>query len=185
MATRYLEGEGIFLSPIEETDVSVLQEMQNEKFIRDMMSSCLPKTFEDIQADIVNTKKSGSPYFLIFKESEKPGEEGTAIGYVKLEIVSNIIRASELHIAITEAYTKRGYGKQVIRLVTDYAFDCLNLHSVRALIREKNYASQKAFESQGYRRVGVLPEWSFYDGDYHDCYIYDCIPRFRKSKNEQ
>ena len=93
MATRYLEGEGIFLSPIEETDVSVLQEMQNEKFIRDMMSSCLPKTFEDIQADIVNTKKSGSPYFLIFKESEKPEEKGTAIGYVKLEIVSSIIRA--------------------------------------------------------------------------------------------
>ena len=30
MATRYLEGEGIFLSPIEETDVSVLLKMQNE-----------------------------------------------------------------------------------------------------------------------------------------------------------
>lgn len=185
MATRYLEGEGIFLSPIEETDVSVLQEMQNEKFIRDMMSSCLPKTFEDIQADIVNTKKSGSPYFLIFKESEKPGEEGTAIGYVKLEIVSSIIRASELHIAITKKYTGNGYGKQVIRLLTDYAFDCLNLHSIRALIRAKNYASQKVFESQGYRHVGTLPEWSFYDGSYHDCYIYDCIPSFRKSTNEQ
>ena len=49
MATRYLEGDGIFLSPVEETDVSVLLEMQNEKFIRDMMSSCLPRTFEDIQ----------------------------------------------------------------------------------------------------------------------------------------
>ena len=33
MATRYLEGDGIFLSPVEETDVSVLLEMQNEKFI--------------------------------------------------------------------------------------------------------------------------------------------------------
>ena len=184
MAIRYLEGEGIFLSPIEETDVSVLQKMQNEKFIRDMMSSCLPKTFEDIQADIVNTKKSGSPYFLIFKESEKP-EEGIAIGYAKLEIVSSIIRASELHIAITKKYTGNGYGKQVISLLTDYAFDCLNLHSIRALIRAKNYASQKAFESQGYRHVGTLPEWSFYDGGYHDCYIYACIPSFRKSTNEQ
>ena len=45
MAIRYLEGDGIFLSPIEEADVSVLLEMQNEKFIRDMMSSCLPRTF--------------------------------------------------------------------------------------------------------------------------------------------
>lgn len=184
MATRYLEGEGIFLSPIEETDVSVLLKMQNEKFIRDMMSSCLPRTFEDIKADIVNTKKSGSPYFLIFKKSEKPEKEEVAIGYVKLEILSSIIRASEIHIAITEKYTGKGYGKQVIRLLTDYAFDCLNLHSVRALIREKNYASQKAFESQGYRHVGTLPEWSFYDGGYHDCYIYDCIPSFRKFTNE-
>lgn len=66
----------------------------------------------------------------------------------------------------------------MIWLITSYAFNELNIHSVQALIREKNVASMKVFESVGYRKGGTLPEWSFYEGAYHDCHIYDCIPRF-------
>lgn len=180
MRERYLESEKVFLSPIEETDVSVLREIKNQEFVRNFMSSCLPQTDDDVLSDIKATKASGSPYFLIFKSDWRLLEKEDVIGYVKLEILSSIIRASEIHIAIMEQHTRHGYGKEVINLITDYAFKDLNLHSVRALIREKNYASQKAFESQGYQRVGTLPEWSYYDGGFHDCYIYDCIPRFRK-----
>ena len=180
MRERYLEGEKVFLSPVEETDVSVLRKIKNQEFVRKFMSSCLPQLDTDVLADIKATKASGSPYFLIFLSWTPVEEPGEAIGYVKLEILSGIIRAAEIHIAIAEEDVGRGYGKEVIDLMTDYAFNDLNLHSVRALIREKNYASQKAFESQGYQRVGTLPEWSYYDGGYHDCYIYDCIPRFRK-----
>ena len=97
-----------------------------------------------------------------------------------MEILSNIIRAAEIHIAIGKDFTQNGYGSEVIKLITNYAFQDLNIHSVRALIREKNEASMKAFEKQGYKKVGTLPEWSFYDGGYHDCHIYDCIPRFLK-----
>ncbi len=181
MSNKYLKGNGIYLIPIEEEDASTLKEMKNDEFIREMMSSTLPVTLEDVQADINNTKKSASPYFLICKEIEENENKDIAIGFVKLEIISSIIRASEIHIGIMKEYTGNGFGKQVINLITEYAFNNLNIHSIRALIREKNYASQKAFEKQGYKKVGVLPEWSFYGGEYHDCYIYVCIPRFREN----
>ncbi len=67
MRERYLEGEKVFLSPVEENDVSVLQEIQNQKFVREFMSSCLPKSLENVKNDVQATKNSGSPYFLIFK----------------------------------------------------------------------------------------------------------------------
>lgn len=180
MRERYLEGEKVFLSPVEETDVSVLREIKNQGFVRAFMSSCLPQTDADVLADIKTTKASGSPYFLIFKKTVPPTEKEVTVGYVKLEILSNIIRAAEIHIAISQDFTKYGYGKEVIKLITDYAFQDLNIHSIRALIRAKNEASMKVFESQGYQKVGTLPEWSFYDGNYQDCHIYDIIPRFLK-----
>lgn len=180
MRERYLEGADVFLSPVEETDVSVLREIKNQGFVRAFMSSCLPQTDADVLADIKSTKASGSPYFLILRKSLLPSDEEVVMGYVKLEILSNIIRAAEIHIAISQEYTGEGYGREVIKMITSYAFEDLNIHSVRALIRAKNQASMKAFESQGYQKVGTLPEWSFYDGNYQDCHIYDIIPRFLK-----
>ena len=176
MREMYLKEDGVFLSLVEETDVSVLREIQNSEFVRGFMSSSLPKTDEDVLNDIRSTKKSGSPYFLI-QIFEKADYQ--IIGFVKLEIISSVIRAAEIHIGILEEYTGKGIRRKVIDMITKYAFNDLNIHSIRALIREKNIASMRAFESQGYQKVGTLPEWSYYDGDYHDCYIYDCIPKFR------
>lgn len=180
MGKGYLEGEKTFLTPAEDDDVLVIQSIQNERFVRKFMSSCVPKTITDVQDDLKNAKKSGSPYFIIFQKATSKSDDDVAIGYIKLEIVSSLIRASEVHIGIMEEYTGKGYGKEVIRMITEYAFNELNIHSIRALIRESNTASMKTFESIGYKRVGTLPEWSFYDGGYHDCHIYDCIPRFIK-----
>lgn len=176
MRTRYLQGEKIFLSPAMEDDAAVITEIKNDPFIRPFMSACLPKTEEETLDQIKRMRKDGSPYFMILdKETEE------VMGYVILENLSSVIRASEMHIAIKEEYTSKGIGKEVIKLVTMYAFNELNFHSVRALIRVNNPRSLNCFLSQGYQKVGCLPEWSFYDGKYNDCYIVDCIPRFLKS----
>ena len=57
MREMYLKEDGVFLSLVEETDVSVLREIQNSEFVRGFMSSSLPKTDEDILKDIRFTKK--------------------------------------------------------------------------------------------------------------------------------
>ena len=176
MKKRYLQGEKIFLSPATEDDVTIITEIKNDPFIRPFMSAGLPKTEEDTLEQIKKMRKDGSPYFMIL---DNVTEE--ILGYVILENLSSVIRASEMHIAIKEKYTSKGIGKEVIKIVTEYAFNELNFHSVRALIRANNPRSLKCFLSQGYQKVGCLPEWSFYDGQYNDCYIVDCIPRFLKS----
>ena len=178
MREKYLEGEKIFLCPVEESDASVLQKIQNDEIARKFMSPCLPKTIEDVQKDIRSTKKNGFPYFLILKNTQKEKEDNEIIGYVKLEILSNFIRAAEIHIAISHEFTKCGYGTETINLITNYAFDELNIHSVRAFIKAKNISSIKAFEKQNYRKAGTLIEGAFYEGKYCDCYIYECIQKY-------
>ena len=179
MRERYLEGEKVFLSPVEETDVSALRKIKNQKCIRLSMSPCIPQTDADVLADINIAKSSGSPYFLIFKKSVLP-KKRRPIGFVKLEILSSIFRGAEIHIGILKKYTRKGYGSEVINMITDYAFNELNMHSLRAFIKGKNYASQKAFENQNYQRAGTLQEGAYYDGGYNDCVLYHCIPCFRK-----
>lgn len=176
MKKRYLQGEKIFLSPATEDDVTIITEIKNDPFIRPFMSACLPKTEEETLEQIKKMRKDGSPYFMILDNATEK-----ILGYVILENLSSVIRASEMHIALKGEYTSKGIGKEVIKIVTDYAFNELNFHSVRALIRANNPRFLKCFLSQGYQKVGCLPEWSFYDGQYNDCYIVDCIPRFLKS----
>ena len=173
MREKYLKGDKIFLSPATVNDVKIITRIKNDPFIRPFMSAGLPQTEEQTEKQIEDMRKSGSPYFMILDN-----ETEEILGYVILENLSSVIRASELHLAIKEEFTSKGIGKEVIKLITHYAFDELNIHSVRALIRANNPRSLKCFLSQGYYQVGCLPEWSFYDGQYNDCYIVDCIPRF-------
>ena len=175
MRQQYLIGKRIFLSPVEDADSHAICIIKSSGCSRRFMSSTLPKTDEDVLDEIKRLRASGSAYFVI---CEKDDEEQKVIGFVILEMLSNIIRAAEIHICISEAYIGNGYGQDVVSLITNYALQELNIHSIRALIRENNESSLNCFKKCGYRLVGTLPEWSFYDGEYHDCFILDCIPRF-------
>ncbi len=175
----YLKGERVFLYLAGATDVSELLDIKSSPFARKYMSSSLPKTEDDIRKEI----SQSNTVCLMVKIYENGAAIGyETIGYVTLEIVSYPIRASELHICFKENYAGKGYGREVVELVTKYAFDELNLYSIRALIRSNNERSLRCFESVGYRLVGTLPGWSFYDGGQHDCHIVDCIPTFLQER---
>ena len=176
MREIYLKDEEVFLSQVEESDTHIIREIANSEYVRKFMSSSLPKTDEDILNEIKNSKLTGSPYFIILIPDKNNIVK--EIGYVKLEILSNIFRAAEIHLAIKQEFTGKGYGKKVIGLATKYAFEDLNIHSVRAFIKDGNIASMKAFESQKYKQVGIIEEGAFYKGIYNDCYIYNCLHKY-------
>jgi len=46
------------------------------------------------------------------------------------------------------------------------------LHSLYANIAEENSASLKVFESCEFRRIAEKKEWNFYEGRFHDEYLY-------------
>lgn len=69
-------------------------------------------------------------------------------------------------------YQRQGYGLEALQLLTDYAFDFLQLHSLYAHIAVKNTASTGLFEKAGFQQSGLLKSWLHQAGRYEDVAVY-------------
>ena len=62
----------------------------------------------------------------------------------------------------------KGYGAEAIRLILNYGFKTLNLHSINLTVHADNYAGVACYKKVGFREVGRLPEVLFINGTYVD-----------------
>lgn len=60
-----------------------------------------------------------------------------------------------------ESNRYKGFGKEALELLTDYCFKSLHLHQVYANVSEKNEASLKLFENNGFKKIGLKKDWGF------------------------
>ncbi|MDC4205803.1 MAG: GNAT family protein [Candidatus Manganitrophus sp.] len=62
----------------------------------------------------------------------------------------------------------KGYATEAIQLVSDYAFNVLNLHKVAAGCYGPNEGSARAFQKAGFVVEGVRKEQFYTNGSYVD-----------------
>lgn len=74
------------------------------------------------------------------------------IGYTMLDGMTFRLRSAEfeIHIGESDGHGK-GYGTETARLMLDYAFATLGLHSVCLTVAEYNLAGCRAYERAGFR----------------------------------
>jgi RimJ/RimL family protein N-acetyltransferase len=66
----------------------------------------------------------------------------------------------------------QGYGTDVMRIRTRFAFEILNLHRLQSEARIDNIASQRALEKVGYKREGTARKKLYYGGRWYDTILY-------------
>ena len=161
---------GISLRALEPSDIEVLIELENnqnywkysnrnEPFSRALMENYIQQQSQDIFE--VKQKR-----FVISKE------DNTAQGFIDIFNFEPIHRRAGIGIILKEEYRGKGIGKKAIDLVGVYAQKHLNLNSIYADIAKENKLCIHAFESCGFIRVGLKKSWNFYDGKFHDEYLY-------------
>jgi RimJ/RimL family protein N-acetyltransferase len=69
----------------------------------------------------------------------------------------------------------RGYGTEATRLMLDYAFTALGLHSVRLAVFSYNTRAQRAYEHAGFHVVGRWREAKRFGGRVYDVIYMDCL----------
>ena len=81
-------------------------------------------------------------------------------------------RKAEIRVVIGEKnYTGKGYGSEAISLITQFAFERLNLHKVYAYVIGFNKRAKMAFEKTGFIVEGVLKRDRFIKGKYEDVFL--------------
>jgi RimJ/RimL family protein N-acetyltransferase len=96
-------------------------------------------------------------------------EAGEAIGRVGLFGLGSRRqpRSAELGIVIGEADRwGQGYGREAVRLVTDFAFEALDLDKVTLFTYPDNLRARRAFEAAGFRPLREIRRFSFDRGSH-------------------
>ncbi|MCI1945907.1 GNAT family N-acetyltransferase [Clostridium luticellarii] len=91
------------------------------------------------------------------------------IGKIQISnIVIGIFKSAFIGYSIDKDEQGKGYMKEALRLVLEYAFDKLELHRVEASTLVDNIRSQRVLKSCGFKELGLNEKYLFINGKWRD-----------------
>ena len=118
-----------------------------------------------------NTTSEREVWFAIYEVAT-----GRPIGLTELSEIDTHNRRAEFGITIGEAECRgKGYGTEATRLMLDYAFMALSLHSVMLTVNAYNLAGLHAYQKAGFREFGRRRECRMMGGKLWDKIYMDCL----------
>jgi RimJ/RimL family protein N-acetyltransferase len=169
MRPIFLKGKNIFLGALSPKDrlegyAGWINDQETTLF---MGSGRFPTAAEDLRAYLksYNNSKDGMILGIFSNKTAKH------IGNITLHQIDWRNRNAEIGIIIGDKRSRgKGYATEAIALVTDHAFNKLNLHKLYTGMISGNEASKRAFEKVGFHVEGILKEHFYLNGTYLDCY---------------
>lgn len=165
--------EDIVLRAIEHDDKNLLMEMINDPEIEKMVVgwSFPVSTHQQINwINNVNNDKNSVKYIIDVKGIGAVGLASlTSIDY------KNGIANVNIKLKNDKNIRGKGIGYKVIRKISEYSFNELNLNCLVANILKYNTASQKLFEKCGFVLEGTLRSRVYKNGSYQDLLSYSLL----------
>jgi len=97
------------------------------------------------------------------------------VGFVDLYDFEPFHRRAGVGLIILEHYRRKGYALQALELLENYCIRFYNMHQIYANIAAENTESIQLFEKSKFECVGLKKQWNYYDGSFHDEYLYQKI----------
>ncbi len=158
-------GERLYLSPINSEEVDPYLEWMNE-------DRTLAINFGQYPLMVSSKKDLNWLYeppknmhcFAIVRL-----DDDMLLGSISLHNIDHLNRNAFIGIFIGgEEQRGKGYGAEAIRLMLNYGFKTMNLHSINLTVHSDNLAGISCYKKAGFVEVGRLPEVRFIDGRYVD-----------------
>jgi RimJ/RimL family protein N-acetyltransferase len=162
-----LRGEKVILRALNRDDLPRVWQFNNdlEVELAGGGDPPMPQSLERLQADFDREAAKGgrdNAYFAI-------EADGTVIGNCGLRDFSETDRTCELGISIGDkAYWGKGYGRDAVRLLVDYAFRYRNMRKVFLRVWGNNERGIRAYRAVGFVEEGRLRRHVWSDGQYVD-----------------
>jgi len=165
---KFIDGEKIYLRPIEDGDEELFYYGKNEPAVRETLFLFKPNTRNDIKEELESWGKSDDT--ILFTICEK--ESDTVIGVTGLFRVDYVSRAAVFFIAIYDPeFWSKGYGGEATKFVIQYSFDILNLNRLQLHVSVENEKGVRAYKKTGFTIEGTLREAMYHNDEYVDFYV--------------
>lgn len=155
---------------IEDCDKNYLNWMNDPEINKYLESRFMTHTIDSLKDFVTSMNNSDNNvlFAIIDKESD------THIGNIKLGNIHPIHKYADIGLIIGDkTYWGRGIATNAIKLVSEYAFDELNLRKVFAGVYENNIGSIRAFEKCGFRKAYIKEDTYFFDGKFIDAIVFE------------
>lgn len=97
---------------------------------------------------------------------------GQTAGAVDLFDYDPIARKAGIGIVLSAEFRGKGLATMVLKALESYCFKTLGLHSLYAHVPMNNDASIQLFKQSGYRAVGILEDWVWFDGTHQNAQLF-------------
>ena len=168
---KKLLGDRIYLSPRSIEDAEKFAEWMNDFEVTDYTGRS--GQMMSLQGERKYLEENSNPeatFSIITLDEDK------LIGTVGLERREHLHRTATLGIFIGDKdYLSKGYGTEAIRLLLDYGFNYMNLHSIKLQLLSFNERALKCYKKCGFRETGRIRENRFINGNYYDTICMDIL----------
>ncbi len=157
---RALEPEDLLaLEKIENDSAYWKYSNQTEPFSRVLLNQFI----REQQQDIFQVRQKR---FVISNQDK------ILLGCIDLFDFEPLHRRAGIGLYLLQEYRNKGIGSKALGLLEEYAKNILQLKTLYANIAIENMSSKSLFQSAGFIQSGLKKEWNFYQGEFHDEYLY-------------
>ena len=158
-----LKGQHINLRALEIEDVNTLYVLENEESIWELSHTITPYSRYILRQYIENSYKDIFEAKQLRLVIERKNEQ--FLGLIDLFDFDPKNHRAGLGILIyKEEDRKKGFAKEAITMLLNYAKEKIQLHQVYINISSNNVASLNLFRNIGFKTIGIKKDWN-YDGN--------------------
>jgi RimJ/RimL family protein N-acetyltransferase len=165
-------GKNIYLRPATAEDVA---NTYHWFLLSDpAMQSCRPQPYKTPKdASEAYARREITPDRQLFMIIRRKGK--LPVGVIRFFDLNTLNRSTELGLLIDPDERRNGHASEALRLLTAHLFRTRDLNKVYAQTSALNDSAVGLLEKAGFKRDATLRGHYFYDGEFHDGYVYSML----------
>ncbi|MBI2721140.1 MAG: GNAT family N-acetyltransferase [Bacteroidetes bacterium] len=154
----FLKSQNIFLRAMEPSDVELLYTWENDNSLWPVSNTNMPFS-KFVLNEFVSTSHQDIYSSKQLRLMVAENVQNKTIGCIDIfEFDPQNARAG-IGIYIHKDYREKGFAKESIDLITEYAFKILHLKQIYSHINPNNEASLKLFTKSGFEKIALKKSW--------------------------
>ncbi len=163
--TKFLEGKLVYLRPLLPEDLPQLLVWFNDAELRGLTGEVFPTDMRGMEEYLerVHNDRERVWFAIVTQEGDR------LIGETGLLRMFPAWRTTDMSIILGDRSAHgKGYGREAMELMLDYAFGYLNFHRVSIGVVGTNARALKFYEHVGFKQEGIQRDGYFFDHHYQD-----------------
>jgi len=167
-------GKRIYLSPLSMEDVETFTGWVNDLEIAKNLIFVSSVYSLEKEKEILSSMSKGTPQNIVMGIIETSTDK--LIGSCGLHGIDHINRTAEYGIMIGDKeYHSKGFGTEAAKLILDFGFNILNLHSIHLKVYSFNHRAISSYQKVGFKEFGRRREAKIIGGKKYDEVCMDIL----------